>query len=177
MTPFLESSGIADTPTLPELSDDVAQAWDAYQSSKYGYMAARLPFVIRAAQAATHQLTEDDQRCAFALLGLAYQATAVLLTKLGESDLAWIAAERGFTAAQRSGERIIIGSLLRSVVHALLTAGRFREAKQLAADGATYLQKGLGDASAEHLSVYGTCFLRTQSPPPETMIGTWYACF
>jgi hypothetical protein len=83
----------------------------------------------------------------------------VLLTKLGEADLAWIAAERGFQSAQRSGDNIVIGSLFRSVAHALLSTGRYKEAKQLTIDAAAFLQPGLADASPEYLSVYGTLFL------------------
>jgi hypothetical protein len=83
----------------------------------------------------------------------------VFLTKLGEVDLAWIAAERGFTAAQRSGETVVIGSLFRSVAHTLLSTGRYVEATQLTNDAAAFLQPGLTEAGPEYLSVYGTLFL------------------
>lgn len=83
----------------------------------------------------------------------------MLLTKLGEADLARIAAERGFTAAQRSGDMTVIGSLFRSVAHTLLSTGRYVEATQLTSDAAAFLQPGLSDANAEYLSVYGTLLL------------------
>lgn len=137
----------------------MAQVWDAYQASRYGYVIAQLPGLIATAQAATIGHDGDEQLRSFALLGLAYQAAATLLTKLGEADLAWIAAERGLQAAQRSGETVVIGSLFRSVTHALLSTGRFAEAKQLTDATAAFLQPGLADATPEYLSVYGTLFL------------------
>jgi hypothetical protein len=73
----------------------------------------------------------DDAIRAYELLALSYQAAASVLTKLGEADLAWIAAERGLTAAQRTDSKVILGSLFRSVAHTLLSTGRFQPAVQL----------------------------------------------
>lgn len=141
------------------LEVQVSNVWTAYQASRYGYVTAQAPDLLTAATTATQGRDGEDQERAFALLGLSYQAIAVLLTKLGEADLAWIAAERGLTSAQRSGDVVIIGSLFRSVVHTLLSAGRFAEATQLTKDAAAHLQPGLTGASPGYLSVYGTLLL------------------
>jgi transcriptional regulator with XRE-family HTH domain len=159
LSPVFHAAAVEDAPSLRELQEDVAAVWDAYQESRLGFVVSRLPMLVRSGQAATLTLTGDEQLGAFAQLGFAYQAAAVLMTKLGEADLAWIAAERGFAAAQRSGDPIVVGSLFRSVSHTLLSTGRYREAKQLTQDAAALLQPGLGDANEEYLSVYGTLFL------------------
>lgn len=159
ISPFLAATPTTEIPTVSQLHAQVAQVWDAYQASRYGYVIAQLPGLIATAQAATIGHDGDEQLRSFALLGLAYQAAATLLTKLGEADLAWIAAERGLQAAQRSGETVVIGSLFRSVTHALLSTGRFAEAKQLTDATAAFLQPGLADATPEYLSAYGTLFL------------------
>ena len=83
----------------------------------------------------------------------------MILTKLGETDLAWIAADRGLVAAQDSGNPVVVGSLFRSVTHSLLSNGRHAEAVQLTQDAASYLQPGLANATPEYLSIYGTLFL------------------
>src|SRR5262249_55164452 len=107
LTPFLPlARHLEPAPTADELREQVTQVWDAYQASRYGFVVSRLPILVRSGQAATLALDGDNQAQAFGLLGLAYQAAGVLLTKLGETDLAWIAAERGFAAAQRSGDPI-----------------------------------------------------------------------
>jgi transcriptional regulator with XRE-family HTH domain len=158
LSPFAQGP-VADAPSVSELTEAVDEVWNAYQDSRYGYVVARLPLVLTSAQAATQSHDGDGQNRSFAFLALSYQATAVFLTKLGEVDLAWIAAERGFTAAQRSGETVVIGSLFRSVTHTLLSTGRYREATQLTNDAAAFLQPGLTEAGPEYLSVYGTLFL------------------
>jgi len=81
------------------------------------------------------------------------------LTKLGEADLAWIAAERGLTAAQRTDSKVILGSLFRSVAHTLLSTGRFQPAVQLVDRAAAVLGSELGTADGPMLSVYGSLFL------------------
>ncbi|MEV6925379.1 XRE family transcriptional regulator [Dactylosporangium sp. NPDC051485] len=93
------------------------------------------------------------------MLGLAYQLAAVQLTKIGEADLAWIAADRGLSAARAAGDIVVIGTLLRSVTHALQATGRYREAVQLTNDAANYLEPNMREATPEMLSVYGTLFL------------------
>lgn len=158
LSPFLAGSP-TDPPVLEAIHRDLWAVWDAYQSSRYSYVVGRLPALIRDAQDAASALDGADQEQAFSLLGLTYQAATVLLTKLGEADLAWISAERGLQVAQRSGDPVVIGSLFRSVVHALLSTGRFPEAVRLVSDGAALLEPGLSAASPEYLSVYGTLFL------------------
>jgi hypothetical protein len=93
------------------------------------------------------------------LLALSYQAAASVLTKLGEADLAWIAAERGLAAAQQSDSRVILGSLFRSVAHTLLSTGRFQPAVLLVDRAAGVLGSDLGTADGPMLSVYGSLFL------------------
>ena len=158
LSPFMQGASVS-LPDVQSLQTEVNAVWDAYQNSRYGYVVARLPEVLASAQAATQGHSGLAQARAFSLLALSYQATAVLLTKLGEADLAWIAAERGFTAAQRSGDTVVIGSLFRSVTHTLLSTGRYKEATQLTTDAVAYLQPDLPNASPEYLSVYGTLLL------------------
>ncbi|BFU43383.1 helix-turn-helix transcriptional regulator [Krasilnikovia sp. MM14-A1004] len=158
LSPFAQPAP-NDPPEVSRIVTDVDSVWTAYQESRYGYVVGRLPELLSSAQAATQAATNEDQQRAFALLGLSYQAAAVLLTKLGEADLAWIAAERGFASAQRSEDTVVMGSLFRSLVHTLLSTGRYTEATQLTNDAAAHLQPGLADAGPEYLSIYGTLLL------------------
>jgi hypothetical protein len=76
-----------------------------------------------------------------------------------EAELAWIAADRGLVAAQHSDDLAVTGSLARSVVHALLSAGRYVDAVRLTGDTADLLRPGMSRPTAEIVSVYGTLFL------------------
>src|SRR5262249_25221082 len=159
ITPLLGPAPVGVPPDLDRLARDVAAVWDAYQDSRYGYVTGRLPSVLAGARAANRAYTGDGRERAKTLLALAHQAAAMILTKLGEADLAWIAADRGLVAAQHSGSPVVIGSLFRSVTHSLLSNSRYTEAVQLARDAASYLEPGLPDGSPQYLSVYGTLFL------------------
>jgi transcriptional regulator with XRE-family HTH domain len=144
-----------DPPALAELRGDVEAVLDAYQQSRYGFVVAQLPRVLaRARSVEVHSDGEFGPQAA-ALLALAYQSTAMILTKLGETDLAWIAADRGLVAARRSEDPVVVGSLFRSVSHALLSHGRHRDAVNLAHDAGAYLRAAKRD-SPEMLSIYGT---------------------
>jgi tetratricopeptide (TPR) repeat protein len=151
-------------PTIDEVKEakdraSVKEILDAYQASRYGFATRRLPLVLADALAASRGYSGRKREEAHALLALTYQGAAMVLGKVGESELAWIAADRGLAAAQHSGQSAVTGSLFRAVTHCLLATGRFTPAVQLVNDAAAVMQPGLGTANDEYLSVYGTLFL------------------
>jgi hypothetical protein len=54
------------------------------------------------------------------LLSLSYQLTASTLYKLGEVDLAWLAAERGPRMAEQTGDDLLISDSARRVAQGLM---------------------------------------------------------
>ncbi|GIF09806.1 transcriptional regulator [Actinoplanes siamensis] len=146
-------------PDLDNLRKETAKLWHAYQASRFGFVTGQLPRLLRQAQAAADELDGRDQEEARSLLGLTYQLAATQLTKLGESDLAWIAADRGLSVVRPVGDPTITGSLFRSVSHALLSTGRYQDAVRLTTYAADYLDQHLTEAGPELLSVYGTLLL------------------
>jgi tetratricopeptide (TPR) repeat protein len=149
----------AELPSLAELEVDLRSVFDAYQASRFGFAASRAPLLLADALLAARQYEGDARIRANELFALSYQAAASVLTKLGESDLAWMAAERGLSAAQQAGNHAITGSLFRSVSFALLSIGRLAPAMQLTEAGAAYLQPHLTGDNGELQSVYGMLFL------------------
>ena len=146
-------------PNLAELRSETGGLWEAYQGSRFGLVTGRLPALLKHAQAAVYEFEGKEQEDARHLLGLTYQLAATQLTKLGETDLAWIAAERGLSAVRPTGDPVITGSLFRSVGHALNSTGRYKDAVRLTNDAAGYLDQYMGAATPELLSVYGTLLL------------------
>jgi transcriptional regulator with XRE-family HTH domain len=134
----------SEPPALDQLAQKVDAIFEAYQHSRFGYVTAQAPGLLQDTVAAARAADGDDAICAHELLALSYQAAASVLTKLGEADLAWIAAERGLTAAQRTDSKVILGSLFRSVAHTLLSTGRFQPAVQLVNRAAGVLGGELG---------------------------------
>lgn len=145
---------------LDRVERDVNDVFEAYQDSRYGYTTGRIPFVLNDATHAARSSGDLDAGRAHALLALTYQCAVAVLTKLGETDLAWIASERGLAAAQRAGSPVVLGSLFRSVAHALHATGRFAAGVELTRAAADVLQPHIGPRADEALlAVYGTLFL------------------
>jgi transcriptional regulator with XRE-family HTH domain len=97
---FGVATGDGPTRDLPSLRRNVDQANRLYQAAHYeeaGLLCSRL---IGEAQRATRELTGDDRRGAFGVLAETYHITSKTLTKVGEAEMAWIAAERSLPAAQ-----------------------------------------------------------------------------
>jgi transcriptional regulator with XRE-family HTH domain len=160
LSPLLASGDNGgEPPALDQLTRRVAAIFDAYQQSRFGYVIAQAPGLLRDSVAISRSAAGDAGARAHELLALSYQAAASVLTKLGEADLAWIAAERGLTAAQNAGSLVVLGSLFRSVAHTLLATGRYRPAVELVNRAAGVLDSELAHADAQMLSVYGSLFL------------------
>lgn len=159
LTLLLGSPPDDEPPALNDLRANVKEILDAYQASRYGFATRRLPLVLADALAATRAYSGRMGEEAHAALALAYHGAAMVLGKVGEPELAWIAADRGLAAAQHSGQSAVKGSLLRAVTHCLLATGRFTAATQLVHDAAAVMQPEVGSADDEYLSVYGTLFL------------------
>lgn len=141
------------------LRQELRQLWSAYQDSRFGYVTARLPDLLQRGRAAVDRRDGVEQDEARRLLGLAYQLAATQLTKLGERDLAWIAADRGLAAVHATGDPVVIGSLFRSVGHALHAIGHYAEAICLTEHAAEHLTPHLRHPTPALLSVYGTLYL------------------
>jgi transcriptional regulator with XRE-family HTH domain len=156
LTPLLSAPAAGAEPIeLDDLRREVGIVFDAYQASRYGFVAGRAPLLLTDAVQAAQVYGAEAQ----ALLALSYQAVTSMLTKLGETDLAWIAAERGLSAAQQAGDPVVLGSLFRSVTHALLSTGRYDAAVQLTETAAGVLEPELAAADDAMLSIYGSLFL------------------
>ena len=147
------------TPPLAPLYRDVNQVMRAYQESKYGDMLRRIPELLTQAQVAANEYSGEDRRTAHRVLALAGQSAAMILAKLGEGDLAWIASQRGLAAAEQSEDVAIIGSLLRSVIHSLHSDGRAENARDMTGRAADYLRTRLDASEPRIISVYGTLLL------------------
>lgn len=145
-------------PSPRDLERDVRIAFSSYQQSRFTVAASRVSMLLADAQLAARECNETERARISRVLALSYQAAASVLTKAGEPDLAWIAAERGFNTAEAAGATSVRGSLIRSVAFALLSTGRFEPAMRLVESGADYLS-GEVRGNDTVLSVYGTLLL------------------
>lgn len=145
--------------TTDTLVERVRSVWDAYQASRFGYMTASLPTLIEDLSCAVdHYGGAEKVRCQ-RLLALTYQASTAVLTKIGETDLACVAAQRGYDLAEQADEPVARVSLTRSVCHALLSAGRYTDAVDLISDAPRTVEPIGANSSRAFISVFGTMYL------------------
>ncbi|WP_433319278.1 helix-turn-helix domain-containing protein [Micromonospora sp. CA-269861] len=100
--------------TTEELRRQVGYAWLSYQHSHYGQLVRVLPGLLDAVQGARSA----------ELLVEAYRITSSMLVKLGEADLAWLAADRAMSAA--GDDPILAATAAISVAQALRASARDR---------------------------------------------------
>jgi len=129
--PALADDAGEEPPSLDDVRRAIGEVFDAYQASRYGYVTGRAPAVLSDALRASRAAGADESNRANALLALAYQSAVSVLTKLGETDLAWIASERGLHAAQAADNPVVLGSLFRCVADAVHSTGRFQDGVRL----------------------------------------------
>jgi transcriptional regulator with XRE-family HTH domain len=145
-------------PSLQDVKRDLKVAFDAYQQSRFTIAASRVSTLMADAKMVTQTCHSEARGEAFEVLALTYQAAASVLIKVGEPNLAWVAAERGLNAAESAGNPTIRGSLIRSVAFSVLSTGRLEPAMRLIESGAHSLESELNRGKAT-LSVYGMLFL------------------
>ncbi|MFG3557259.1 helix-turn-helix domain-containing protein [Micromonospora sp. NPDC047557] len=118
-----------DTPPTPphmhELRRQVGHAWLTYQHAHYPQLVRSVPGLLDAAQGArsTRELVQ------------AYGITSLLLVKLGEADLAWLAADRAMGAA--GDDPLLATTAAVAVAQALRASGRNRLALSVTLAAAT----------------------------------------
>ncbi|NJP32977.1 helix-turn-helix domain-containing protein [Micromonospora thermarum] len=148
-------------PPLADMRKAATHAWLTYQYGRYGMLTRALPKLLRDAQAADAGFGGDDAREAAHLLGQVYQIASSVLRKLGECDLAWLAADRSMAVAQRADDPLLAGIATTRVCNALVAMGRPRPALELNVTIANRLAPGgSNEASPDRLSVYGMLLLQ-----------------
>jgi hypothetical protein len=140
--------------SLPVLRRRLDRAWAAFQSSRYSMLGSQLPRLLTATQHAVKELDGDGRLQACGLLAEAYQLAAAMLLKLGDSNSAWVAADRGVLAAEQAEDRSVVASAARILAYAFIDARHFGKAKDLTVAAAGALEADLSSSPAQ-LSLYG----------------------
>lgn len=156
----------AEPPALGELGKAISHAWLTFQYARYAVLTRALPKLLRDAQAAdtayATPVGSDASRRAAHLLGQVYQIASSTLRKLGEYELAWLAADRSVAVSQRADDQLLAGTATFRVANALLTLGRARPALEVNLNIANRLAPAYdtGQDEPARLSVYGMLLLQ-----------------
>ncbi|MFJ3405437.1 hypothetical protein [Promicromonospora sp. NPDC090134] len=139
---------------LTSAKSEVATAFDAYQAGNFEAAALASSSALRALRAMERRGGSTDAR----VLALANQVGAIVLSKAGSADVAWIAADRGVSAAEASGDPTLQMSLLRTAAYSMASAGRRPEALTLVDRATSEFQRRMSQTAAS-AAVYGTMLL------------------
>jgi len=145
---------------LAGLRRDAEQVWELRQEARYDELGILLPQLLMEAQRAVQQADDDDTlREALAIHVHVLNVAAGVSKKFGDTELAWIAADRAMAGAARAEDPLLVAAAARRAANVFLAAGRLPEARDLALGAAEALQPGLDAADAEHLSMWGGLLL------------------
>jgi transcriptional regulator with XRE-family HTH domain len=142
---------------IETLRDQHEQVWELVHASRYTELAPILAELIPALESAVRTAaSEQDQASARDLLGDTYQAAAAMLAKLGETDAAWIAADRAAFIAEAAGAPLDVAASMFRMAHVFLALGQIDQAHHVATAMAEALEpKVTLNAEPGVLSLYG----------------------
>ncbi len=147
----------------------ITQIHRRYQLADYDSAAQLLPAVLMRLQGQLGAHEGNDE-CRVGTLtsrhmtAAAYIAAAKLATKLGDSGLAWVTADRAITAANESEHAALVGAATYQLGCALLLTGDLANAEQIANIGAENIASAATTTRPNHcreevLSVHGSLLL------------------
>jgi len=156
---------------LTHLQRNVDQANRLYQAAHYEEAGLLLSRLIGETQRATRELPRDDHRAAFGVLAQIYHITAKTLTKVDETELAWIAAERSLPAVEHAESPLLMAASAYHLGHVFLRAGQLDQAIGVTMAAARPLEPGSSAATLEHLSAWGALHLTAVIAVPAKTTG------
>ena len=151
------------------------QVWELVHGSRYTELAPILAALIPGLEtAARNARTETLRHQARELLADTYQATAAAMSKLGEADAAWIAADRAAFTAEAIDAPLTVAASMFRMAHVFLSLGQVAQAQQVATATASALEPQISKTDArcrEHCRSTGHSSLSSPSPQPATTTG------
>jgi quinol monooxygenase YgiN len=130
-------------------------------ASQYTRLAPILADLIPGLETAARNARSEELRSdARKLLADTYQAVAAAMSKFGEADAAWIAADRTAFTAEATGQLLTVAASMYRMAHVFLSLGQIAQAQQVAFNAAHALEPTIGsETSDEALSLYGALHL------------------
>ncbi len=152
--------GLHETPDIGSLTAAVATVWGQFSAGRYSDLAKTLPSLLARLNSACLALDDEPQSRAFTLCAEAHRVAALVLLKLDDQGLAYLAADRSMRAAEASGDPVTVGASATTITATLMSSGHFPTAITAASAYAERLDHDMPTHTPESLSVYGAVLLR-----------------
>ncbi|MFE1781727.1 helix-turn-helix domain-containing protein [Streptomyces sp. NPDC059506] len=102
--------GDHEPPDVPALRAEVDRAWTLTHAGDYADLSELLEQLVPRLESAVRSAPEPDRPELFRLLATMYHSCSAALANAGETDAAWIAADRAVTAAERAGDPLLVAA-------------------------------------------------------------------
>jgi transcriptional regulator with XRE-family HTH domain len=143
------------SPALRTLRGKTRQAWELTHAGRYTELTDLLNSLVPDLEMAVRSVPEDQQADVFELLATTYQACSAALAKIGETDVAWIAADRAMAAAERAGNPMMVAAGAFRLVFVFINARHYGQAEETARTAAEALQRMTDQGDPQALSLLG----------------------
>jgi transcriptional regulator with XRE-family HTH domain len=147
-------------PAISTLRNKVRKAWDLTHAARYTELTELLRGLVPDLETAARAVREDQRAEAFELLAATYQACSAALTKLGEADAAWIAADRAMAAADRADNPMLVAAAAFRLVFVFLTTRHYDQAEETARTAADALRAKVDEGDPQAMSLWGALTLQ-----------------
>ncbi len=131
-----------DVPALSELTTQVKRAWQLRQQAAYAALGDHLAQLIPQVEMSAATLSGDEQYSALRLVVHTYNTTSSLLKRLGDIELALMAADRAVRVAQSLDDPLLAAAATYRVANVLLTASRLEDTREVALQAADAVAAG-----------------------------------
>jgi transcriptional regulator with XRE-family HTH domain len=142
-------------PALSTLRARSRRAWDLTHAGQYTDLADLLRGLVPELENAARVLPEAQRAGVFELMAATYQACSAALAKLGESEAAWIAADRAMAAAERAGNPLLVAAGAFRLVFVFLAARHYDQAEETARTASEALQARADEGDPQAVSLWG----------------------
>lgn len=152
---------VTSAPDLAQLRSRVDTAWRLRQASRYGQLGRQIANLVADAEQASQSYHGDEQRTAFALLAETYQVARAMLRKLGDAQLAWIAADRAVQAGRHADNPLLVAVGARALSQVFTETGQLDAALDISLSSAAALEPQLREdrGGPQGWSVWGALLL------------------
>lgn len=137
----------------------VEHVWFAYQAGRLDRVLGALPSLI--GTAGQQEGSGRQDRSGWAISARVHHLAATALSKVGQADLAWVAAQRAILCAEQADDPLVLASAARAGVHAFLAGDRYDDAMSLGESASGWLTERMDETDPAALSLLGMIHLRT----------------
>ncbi len=146
-----------DEPDIHRLRRETRDAALLYPAGRYESLAAALPALVRAADAAVayHADGEERRQALFAraeVLGLVGR----YLNQIPQFDIAHVAVRGAIADAREADDVVTVAAMARTLCFVLLRTGRFDEAESVAIDAMDLVEPRITGADPDRYAVWGS---------------------